>query len=184
LHNVANVLTACAVASAAGIEIEAMRAVATTFTGVRHRLELIAEIGGVQYVNDSIATAPERSMAGLAVYIDAGTPIVLLAGGRDKHLPMAEWGAMIADSARVLVTFGEMAEDVERAARAAGLPAERIFRAGTVDKAVALAQRAAEPGDVVLLSPGGTSYDQYQDFEERGDHFAAVVRAARDGGTV
>jgi len=181
LHNVANVLTACAVASAAGIEVDAMRAAATTFTGVRHRLELIAEIDGVQYVNDSIATAPERSMAGLAVYIDAGTPIVLLAGGRDKHLPMDEWGRMIAASARALVTFGEMADDVERAARDAGLAADQIHRAGTVDRAVGLAQRAAQPGDVVLLSPGGTSYDQYHDFEERGDHFAAVVRAARDG---
>jgi UDP-N-acetylmuramoylalanine--D-glutamate ligase len=74
-----------------------------------------------------------------------------------------------------------MADDVERAAREAGLPAERIRRAGTVDRAVALARQAAQPGDVVLLSPGGTSYDQYQDFEQRGDHFAAVVRAARDG---
>lgn len=183
LHNVANVLTACAVASAAGIEVEAMRAAATAFTGVRHRLELIAEIDGVQYVNDSIATAPERSMAGLAVYADAGTPIVLLAGGRDKHLPMDAWGRMIADSARALVTFGEMADDVERAAREAGLPADKIHRAGTVDRAVGLARGTAQPGDVVLLSPGGTSYDQYHDFEERGDHFAAVVRAARDGGT-
>ena len=184
LHNVANVLTACAVASAAGIEVEAMRAAATAFTGVRHRLELIAEIDGVQYVNDSIATAPERSMAGLAVYVDARTPVVLLAGGRDKHLPMDEWGRMIAGSARALVTFGEMAEDVERAVLKAGLPADRVHRAETVDRAVAEARRAAQPGDVVLLSPGGTSYDQYQDFEERGDHFASVVRAARDGGHV
>ncbi|MGE3270001.1 MAG: UDP-N-acetylmuramoyl-L-alanine--D-glutamate ligase, partial [Chloroflexota bacterium] len=88
LHNVANVLTACAIASAAGLDIEAMRAAATTFSGVRHRLELVAEVDGVQYVNDSIATAPERSLAALAVY--AGTPVVLLAGGRDKHLPMDE----------------------------------------------------------------------------------------------
>jgi UDP-N-acetylmuramoylalanine--D-glutamate ligase len=184
LHNVANVLTACAVASAAGIEVEAMRAAATAFTGVRHRLELIAEIDGVQYVNDSIATAPERSMAGLAVYVDARTPVVLLAGGRDKHLPMDEWGRMIAGSARALVTFGEMAEDVERAVLKAGLPADRVHRAETVDRAVVEARRAAQPGDVVLLSPGGTSYDQYQDFEERGDHFASVVRAAWDGGHV
>lgn len=183
LHNVANVLTACAIAGAAGVEVDAMRAAAIDFTGVRHRLELIAEIDGVQYVNDSIATAPERSMAGLAVYIDAGTPIVLLAGGRDKHVPMDEWGRMIAGSARALVTFGEMADDVERAARAAGLPSERIHRAVTVDRAVTLARGAAQPGDVVLLSPGGTSYDQYHDFEERGDHFAAVVRTARDGRT-
>lgn len=177
LHNVANVLTACAVASAAGIDVEAMRAAVRSFTGVRHRLELIAELDGVRYVNDSIATAPERSMAGLAVY--AGTPVVLLAGGRDKHLPMDAWGRQIAETARAVVTFGEMAADVAKAVRAGGLPANRIHEAGTVDQAVAIARRVAAPGDVVLLSPGGTSYDQYNDFEERGDHFAAVVRAAR-----
>ena len=89
LHNVANVLTACAVASAAGVGVQAMRAAVTTFAGARHRLELVAEIDGVRYVNDSIATAPERSMAALSVYAD--TPVVLLAGGRDKHLPMDEF---------------------------------------------------------------------------------------------
>ena len=180
LHNVANVLTACAIASAAGFAIEPMRAAATAFTGVRHRLELVAELNGVQYVNDSIATAPERSLAALAVY--AGRPVVLLAGGRDKHLPMEEWARVIAGGARALVTFGESAPLIERAARTAGLPSERIHQAGTVDRGVAIARTVARPGDVVLLSPGGTSYDQYQDFEERGDHFAAVVRAATTGG--
>jgi UDP-N-acetylmuramoylalanine--D-glutamate ligase len=177
LHNVANVLTACAVASAAGIDVEAMRAAGTAFTGVRHRLELIAEIDGVRYVNDSIATAPERSMAGLAVYAD--TPVILLAGGRDKHLPMEEWGHLIARTVRVVITFGEAAPLVERAASLGGLPREQIYAAGTVDRAVEIAQRVAREGDVVLLSPGGTSYDQYRDFEERGDHFAAVVRAVQ-----
>ncbi|MFN8637769.1 MAG: UDP-N-acetylmuramoyl-L-alanine--D-glutamate ligase [Chloroflexota bacterium] len=179
LHNVANVLTACAIADAAGIDVEAMRTAATAFTGVRHRLETIAEIDGVRYVNDSIATAPERSMAGLAVY--EGTPVVLLAGGRDKHLPMETWAEQIVGTAREVVTFGEMAELVERAVRAAGLPSQQIHAAGTVDRAVEIARRVARPGDVVLLSPGGTSYDQYNDFEERGDHFAAVVRASAKG---
>jgi UDP-N-acetylmuramoylalanine--D-glutamate ligase len=118
-------------------------------------------------------------MAGLAVYTDR--PVVLLAGGRDKHLPMDTWGTMIAEQARALVTFGEMADGVEQAARQAGLPSDRIHQAGTVDRAVEIARRVAEPGDVVLLSPGGTSYDQYHDFEERGDHFAAVVRATERG---
>jgi len=176
LHNVANVLTACAIASAANIEVAAMRAVATSFAGVRHRLELIAEQDGVRYVNDSIATAPERSIAGLAVY-DA-TPVVLLAGGRDKHLPMDDWGRLIAKTCRALVTFGELAPLVQHAAEAGGLPPASIHQAGTVERAVAVARCIAQPGDVVLLSPGGTSYDQYENFEERGDDFAAVVRAA------
>jgi UDP-N-acetylmuramoylalanine--D-glutamate ligase len=181
LHNVANVLTACAIASAADIDVSAMRAVATSFTGVRHRLELIAEHEGVKYVNDSIATAPERSMAGLAVY--DGTPVILLAGGRDKHLPMDDWGRLIARTARALITFGELAPLVTQAATAAGLPSHSVHQAGTVARAVALARGMARPGDVVLLSPGGTSYDQYQDFEQRGDDFAAAVRATISSAT-
>jgi UDP-N-acetylmuramoylalanine--D-glutamate ligase len=175
LHNVANVLTACAIASAAGIAVEPMREAALAFTGVRHRLELVAEIDGVRYVNDSIATAPERSLAALAVY--AGTPFVLLAGGRDKHLPMDEWARVIADGGRALVTFGEAAPLIESAARSAGMPTAQIHHAETVERAVAVAKSVAEPGDVVLLSPGCTSYDQYNDFVERGDDFAAIVRA-------
>ena len=181
LHNVANVLTACAIASAAGIEVDSMRAAALAFSGVRHRLELVAEIDGVRYVNDTIATAPERSLAALAVY--AGTPFVLLAGGRDKHLPMDEWGRVIAHGGRALVTFGEAAPQIEKAARDAGMAPERIHSAGTVDRAVEVAHSVAQSGDVVLLSPGCTSYDQYNDFAERGDHFAAVVRALATGRT-
>lgn len=173
LHNVANVLTACAVASVAGIGVEAMRAGCVGFTGVAHRLELVAEIDGVRYINDSIATAPERSMAALAAL--RGTPVVMLAGGRDKHLPMEDWGRMMAESARALVLFGEMAPLIERAALDAGMPPERVHQAGTVAAGVSLARRLAQPGDAILLSPGGTSYDQYQDFEERGADFRAAV---------
>jgi UDP-N-acetylmuramoylalanine--D-glutamate ligase len=167
------------VASVAGIDVASMRAASTAFTGVRHRLEVVAEIDGVRYVNDSIATAPERSMAALAAF--RGTPVVLLAGGRDKHLPMEEWGRMIAETTRALVLFGEAAPLVERAARDAGMPPGRIHQAGTVAQGVAVARRLAEPGDVVLLSPGGTSYDQYQDFEERGADFAQAVRTLTAG---
>jgi len=179
LHNVANVLTACTVANVAGIGLDAMRAGCLDFTGVAHRLELVAEVNGVCYVNDSIATAPERSMAALAAL--RGTPIVLLAGGRDKHLPMEEWGRMMAETTRAVLLFGEAAPLVERAALAAGVSAERIHQAETVRRAVSMASRLAQPGDVVLLSPGGTSYDQYHDFEERGADFRAAVAAVAAG---
>jgi UDP-N-acetylmuramoylalanine--D-glutamate ligase len=175
LHNVANVLTACAIASVAGIGVEAMRAGCIDFTGVAHRLELVAEVDGVRYINDSIATAPERSMAALAAL--QGTPVVLLAGGRDKHLPMEEWGRMMVETTRALVLFGEMAPLIERAALDAGMPSERVHQTGTVAAGVSLARRLAQPGDAVVLSPGGTSYDQYQDFEERGADFRASVAA-------
>jgi len=179
LHNVANVLTACTVANVAGIGLDAMRAGCLDFTGVAHRLELVAEVNGVCYVNDSIATAPERSMAALAAL--RGTPIVLLAGGRDKHLPMEEWGRMMAETTRAVLLFGEAAPLVERAALAAGVSADRIHQAETVRRGVSMASRLAQPGDVVLLSPGGTSYDQYHDFEERGADFRAAVAAVAAG---
>ena len=174
-HNVANVLAACAVASAAGIPAGPMRDAILTFTGVAHRLEPVAVVAGVTYVNDSIATSPERSMAALTAF--DGEPLILLAGGRDKHLPMDEWGRRIAAGVRELVLFGEAAPLVERAARDAGLPADRIHRVTTVAEATRAAGRLARPGDVVLLSPGGTSYDQFRDFEERGRAFAAAARA-------
>ena len=181
-HNVANVLAACAVASAAGIAVGPIRAAVQAFTGVAHRLELIADVDGVRYVNDSIATSPERSIAALAAF--AGEPLILLAGGRDKHLPMEEWGRRIAAGVRELVLFGEAAPLVERAARAGGLPAERIHHAGTVAEAVRVARSLSRPGDVVLLSPGGTSYDQFGNFEERGAAFASAARALAERAAV
>jgi UDP-N-acetylmuramoylalanine--D-glutamate ligase len=179
-HNVANVLTACAIAAAAGAPVEAMRTVARSFTGVAHRLELVATVAGVRYVDDSIATSPERSMAALAAY--DGEPTILLAGGRDKHLPMEEWGRRVAASVRELILFGEAAPLVEQAARAAGMPSTRIHHGETVDASVRLAHRLSRPGDLVLLSPGGTSYDQFRDFEERGAAFAVAARGLTDGG--
>lgn len=174
-HNVANTLTACLVASAAGIDVPAMRTAIEGFRGVSHRLELVTEVDGVRYVNDSIATAPERSLAALAAF--TGQPLLLLAGGRDKHLPMEAWGGRIAQDVRELILFGEAASLVERAALAGGMAPERIHQAGTVRRAVEIARELARRGDVVLLSPGGTSYDQYRDFEERGADFAAAARA-------
>ena len=174
-HNVANVLTACAVASAAGIATEAMRVAAQAFTGVPHRLELVADVDGVRYYDDSIATSPERSMAALEAF--AGEPVILLAGGRDKHLPMEIWGERISRSVRELVLFGEAAPLIRRAALAAGVPEARIHDAETVSEAVRRAHALSRPGDVVLLSPGGTSYDQFRDYEERGAVFASAARS-------
>ena len=174
-HNVANVLAACAVASAAGIAPDAMRESVTTFGGVAHRLQLIHVINGARYYDDSIATSPERSIAAIETF--EGESIILLAGGRDKHLPMEAWGRKIAASVHELVVFGECARLVEGAARAAGMPADRITHAETVESATGIAHVIARKGDVVLLSPGGTSYDQFRDFEERGAHFAKWVRS-------
>lgn len=176
MHNVANVLAACAIAGAAGATAEAMREVAITFKGVAHRLELVAELDGVRWYNDSIATAPERLAAALRAFDE---PIVLLAGGRDKHLPWAEAAELIRRKVRHLVLFGEAAGLIAEAVGPTTQP--QVHRCGPLDEAVAVAAQVARPGDVVLLSPGGTSFDAYKDFEARGEHFRALVWGLRKG---
>jgi len=180
-HNVLNVLAACAIAAEAGVPAGAMRRVATTFAGVEHRLERVRELAGVTYVNDSIATSPERSMAALRAYQE---PVVLLAGGRDKHLPWDQWANLVLERAHGLVLFGEAADLIgaaiaaafERAKQAGRLTPADVRRAATLDEAVCLAAGMARAGDVVLLSPGGTSYDAFADFVERGERFRQLVR--------
>jgi UDP-N-acetylmuramoylalanine--D-glutamate ligase len=172
-HNLANVLAASAAAEAAGVSRDAMRNAIRAFHGVAHRLQNVAASGGVTYVDDSIATAPERSIAALKAYDE---PLVLIAGGRDKHLPMEEWAAMIVHRVKHVVLLGEMSDLVVDALRAADPTYTAVSRAATMDEAVALARKAATSGDVVLLSPGGTSYDMYPDFEARGRDFARAAK--------
>ncbi|MCL7451638.1 MAG: UDP-N-acetylmuramoyl-L-alanine--D-glutamate ligase [Anaerolineae bacterium] len=179
-HNVANMLAACAISAAAGATVEVLRDVATSFSAVKHRLEHVREWHGVQWYNDSIATAPERTTAALNAF---RAPIVLLAGGRDKKLPWDEMAALTWRRAKHAILFGEAAghikEALERTAPAAGEGGAKttIHDAGTLEQAVDLAAKVAQRGDVVLLSPGGTSFDAYQDYEERGEHFRQLVEA-------
>jgi UDP-N-acetylmuramoylalanine--D-glutamate ligase len=174
-HNVENVLAATAVAGASGIPMDAVAAAVRGFRAVPHRLEFVAESAGVSWYNDSIATAPERTLAGMRSFHE---PLVLLLGGRDKHLPLEELAGACAERCRAVITFGEagdlFAGAVESAARG-----ERPFvlRAGGLSEAVNAARTLARPGDVVLLSPAGTSFDAYANFERRGEHFRLLVRA-------
>jgi UDP-N-acetylmuramoylalanine--D-glutamate ligase len=172
-HNLANVLAAAAAAHAAGIEREAIQVAVRAFRGVAHRLQTVAERSGVLFVDDSIATAPERSIAALRAYDE---PLVLIAGGRDKHLPMQEWAELIVRRVKHVVLLGEMSDLVEQAVRAVDPSYTCISRAATMDDAVAQAARVTTSGDVVLLSPGGTSYDMYADFEQRGRDFARAAQ--------
>jgi UDP-N-acetylmuramoylalanine--D-glutamate ligase len=143
-----------------------------SFRGVVHRLQTVGERNGVVYVDDSIATAPERSIAALESYHE---PLVLIAGGRDKHLPMGGWAKLIAKRVRHVVLLGEMSDLVAAAIHAADPTYTATTRANTMDEAVRQAASVARSGDVVLLSPGGTSYDMYNDFEARGRDFARAV---------
>jgi len=177
-HNLANILAACCLAGAAGADWDAMTQVATSFQGVEHRLEVVRRRDGVLWVNDSIATTPERTIAALQSFEE---PIILLAGGRDKHLPWDECAAVIHERARHVILFGEATGLIgdalaryERETNVAPLP---VTRCTGLAEAVANAARIAHPGDVVLLAPGGTSFDAYQDFAARGQHFRTLVQA-------
>jgi UDP-N-acetylmuramoylalanine--D-glutamate ligase len=176
MHNVLNMLAACLLAQAGGATVEAMRQVAMSFTGVAHRLQLVREHKGVRYYDDSIATAPERLVAALKSFDE---PIVLLCGGRDKHLPWDEAAALIAQRVSHLVLFGEMSGLVEKAVQAVSKGQSvnaQVHHGETLENAVKVATQVARPGDVVLLSPGGTSFDAFKDFAERGDKFAEWVK--------
>lgn len=165
-HNVLNVLAAVTLADSVGIPAEAMRQAIRTFRGVEHRLELVREIRGVRYINDSIATAPERAVAALAAFDE---PLVLLAGGRDKDMQWDEWTNQVTQRVKHVVLFGDLAEMLEARLAAAGC--NRMTRVDGLETAVTTAATIATPGDIVLLSPGGTSFDAFNDFVERGECF-------------
>ena len=183
-HNILNVLAASAIAGLVGVGVEAMGEVARTFAGVEHRLELVRERRGVRWYDDSIATAPERVVAALRSFDE---PIVLLAGGRDKDLPWEPFAAEAVSRVRHLVTFGEAGGMIARVVRgrlngAGEGTLEGITEVETLEEAVETAERVARPGDVVLLSPGGTSFDAFRDFAARGDRFKELVREAPEEG--
>lgn len=179
-HNVKNVLAAVVAADSAGVPPAAMRAGIRGFAGIEHRLEPVATVDGVTWVNDSIATAPERALAALASFDE---PIVLLAGGRDKAMAWEAWAETVAARVKQTILFGSLAPALAARLDAAG-GAYTIVE--TMADAIEQAQRLAAPGDVVLLSPGGTSFDAYPDFAARGRAFRAQVlatvgAAARNG---
>ena len=172
-HNVMNYLAAFAIGHAAGLPLDAMLAAAEDFRGVPHRLEFVREWNGAQWYNDSIATAPERTMAAIQSFTE---PIVLLLGGRDKDLPWQALAALVRQRVQHVVLFGEAAEKIASALHQAAGPLPLTLQTCPgLEQAIQAAARVAEPGSVVLLSPGGTSFDQFVDFEERGKAFRKWV---------
>lgn len=175
-HNLANVLAACAVAQAAGFTAKDMQAGVEGFAGVAHRLEWVRTWNGAEWYNDSIATAPERTIAAIQAFDE---PLVLLLGGRDKNLPWEKLGSLIHQRVDHVLVFGEAAGKIMDAIRATS-PSSRLktlSRHSGLQEAVEAAAEVVQPGDVVLLSPGGTSYDEFKDFEERGERFRQWVKA-------
>jgi UDP-N-acetylmuramoylalanine--D-glutamate ligase len=179
-HNLENVLAAATIAHLIGVAPEAIAAAIRAFRGVPHRLELVHEAAGVRYVDDSIATAPDRTIAALEAI--AG-PVVLIAGGSDKGLDYAPLGPALRARVRVLLTMGPTGPAIARASARAGGPTA-IACADLAD-AVAQARARARPGDTVLLAPAAASFDQFPNYAARGDAFRRLVRAEAgpaDGG--
>ncbi len=176
-HNRENILAAAAMVTAFGVDIEPIRQVATSFTGVVHRLEYVATIHGVKYVNNSMCTnvaAFQKSLEALP------EPKIVIAGGvfkGDDVTPLAE--AVIQNNVRALVLIGKSAPEIEAAARAAGYG--NVYKAGTLQEAVTRAAELAAPGDTVLLAPACASFDMFKDFEDRGEQFKAAVRNPSGG---
>ena len=171
-HNVRNTMAALLAALAIGCPPGALREAVKSFEPMPHRLDAIAEIDGVRYVDDSKSTNPTAVIAALQTY--AG-PIVLIAGGRSKGTSFDTMGAAIRERAAALVTIGEAGDEIRRAA--GEIPGSH---ASSMEEAVQRARELAAPGSVVLLSPGCASFDMFESAEERGEQFAAAVAALRE----
>ncbi len=167
-HNLLNSLAALAIVADLVPE-EVAAEVLKTFPGVPHRLELVAEAGCVRFINDSIATTPERTLAGLRA---THSQVILMMGGRDKNLPLDPLLDELKQHVRQVVLFGDAAPQWTSWLANHGVDAKN---AGTFESAFAQAASSARPSETVLMSPGGTSFDAYHNFEARGQHFRDLV---------
>jgi UDP-N-acetylmuramoylalanine--D-glutamate ligase len=168
-HNRENAAAAAAAARAAGVAEPAIAAGLRTFTGVPHRLEPVGEVGGVRFVNDSKATNVAAARRGLAAYADERVHLIL--GGSLKGEDFRPLAGAIGPNVLSVHLIGEAASSLARA-----LPGLAVHDDGTLEEAVALAFEKARAGEVVLLSPACASYDQFENFEQRGDFFRRLVR--------
>ncbi|HHU07607.1 MAG TPA: UDP-N-acetylmuramoyl-L-alanine--D-glutamate ligase [Clostridiaceae bacterium] len=168
-------------AVAGRIEPLNLRKVASSFKGVPHRMELVREHEGIRWYNSSIDSTPERTITTLETLFLQGRPIVLICGGRDKNLDYSELGPVILDTVTKIVFCGEntplirssvAAAELKRKIKVESIP---MHEATSYEEAVRLAAKIAQPGDSVLLSPTGTSFDRFFNFEERGETFRQLV---------
>ena len=176
LHNIENLLAAIA-AVWGRAPVSAMAETARTFTGVEHRIEPVRLLDGVQWYNDSIASSPTRTIAGLRSF---DQKIIIIAGGYDKNIPYEPLAPEILEHVKVLVLMGATGPKIEKAVRECPGFAESglvILHAKDMKEAVDEARAAAKPGDIVSLSPASASFDLYPNFEVRGRHFKELVNA-------
>ncbi len=178
-HNVSNVLAAVAVGLLYGVDPAGIAEAVRGFGGVEHRLERAGEVAGVTYINDSQGTQPDAVIAALRAF---EPPLVLIAGGRSKGVPIEALAAVVAERVAAAVLIGETADELAAAFWAAGL--ERTERAGSMEEAVARATALAREHTpaTVLLSPAAASFDMFVDYEARGRAFKAAVATLADEG--
>jgi len=170
--NLSNLAAAIAIAKQFGVKDEQIKKCLPEFKALPHRLEFVAQINGVKWYNDSKATTPASSIVALESF---DQPQIIIAGGYDKHLPFDEFGKKIAQKAKAAILIGQTAPKIADAIKTAQLEFKIEF-ADSLAKAVELANRLAEPGDVVLLSTACASYDMFTNYEQRGEQFAELVR--------
>ncbi len=159
---------------------ETIRQFAITFGGVEHRIELVRELHGVKYYNDSIASSPSRTMAGLRSF---SQKVILIAGGYDKHIPYDVLGPDLVAHVKAMVLTGATAPKIQAAAeQAPGYDAQAlpIYTIDDFADAVHKAVELAQPGDIVILSPASASFDKFKNFMVRGDTFKDLIRALPD----
>jgi UDP-N-acetylmuramoylalanine--D-glutamate ligase len=169
-HNVENVLAAACAARLAGVEPDAIRRAVESFKAVEHRLEFVAEINGVDYYNDSKATNVDAAAKALAAFPGG---IHLILGGKDKNSDYRQLRSLLEERVKTVYTIGAAAEKIETHIYGA-VP---VVSAGTLDQAVAKAAEAAQPGEIVLLAPACSSFDQFENYEHRGQVFKELVHA-------
>ena len=171
VHNVENYMAAIAMVEGL-VEDETIRQVAKTFGGVEHRIELVRIKDGVRYYNDSIASSPSRTIAGLRSFSEK---VILIAGGYDKHIPYDVLGPEICAHVKKLFLCGATAPQIRKAVEDCGGQLE-ITDCGHFEAAVRSAAAAAEAGDIVLMSPASASFDEFKNFMVRGECFKKIVR--------
>jgi UDP-N-acetylmuramoylalanine--D-glutamate ligase len=174
-HNVSNALAAAAAAHAFGADPGALRSGLVTFEPIEHRLEPAGAVGGVEYFNDSKATNPDAVMKALTAFEDR--PVVLLLGGRNKGIDMRPLALAVDASCKAAVLFGEAAPELAEAFDGTRVPV-RVAR--DLASAVVTAQALAAPGDAVLLSPACTSWDEFDDYTQRGRRFKSLVESLEE----
>lgn len=175
LHNIENYMAAFASVWGA-VDIDVMRAVASSFKGVEHRMEFVRELNGVRYYNDSIATSPTRVIAGLRVFRGG---VVLIAGGYDKKIPFEPLAGPVCETCKAVILTGDTSEKISAAITSCpefNPEKLKILFCSDLSAAVFEARKIAEPGDTVTLSPACASFDRYANFEERGNDFKKIVK--------